>query len=344
MIMNDSKKNLSILVLGGQGCSVAEGMLKCLRSAGFEKISILEHTEHAVHLSRVEVTHISKETPDDGEIYIDYLIGLCHKEGIKILLPGSTWEAKVVSLYSIKLKDAGIVPLANNHKVISLGDDKWNTYKELKALEISTPQSSLSIDEVLLDKTTKYPIIIKPRQGRGSQNIFVANTPEELKVICTYFDLKNLRYLIQEFVGNKDSEYTVGVLSDKDGKVSQSIVMRRLLMGGATGYAEVCKHSFINDFCEEVASKIGSTGPINIQLRLDENNKPQVFEINPRFSGSAPMRMLAGLNEPKLVIDNFYFNEAILPQKIAYGNRYYRVFQEVEIVKSSQKGSIVNYI
>jgi carbamoyl-phosphate synthase large subunit len=283
-----------------------------------------------------------KKTPEDGEEYIDYLISLCHSHNIKILLPGSTWEAKILSKFSTKLNNAQIIPLVNNLSVITLGDDKWETYKQLTDLKIHTPQSFLNIEAALKNEATKFPIVIKPRQGRGSQNIFIANNKEELHNICSYFDLKKLKYLIQEFVGNKNSEYTVGVISNKDGVVIQSIVMRRLLMGGATGYAEVCERNFINDFCEAVARKISSTGPINIQLRLDENNKPLVFEINPRFSGSAPMRMLAGFNEPKLIIDNFYFNEPIKTQKIEYGNRYYRAFQEVEVAKNTDFGTIKN--
>jgi carbamoyl-phosphate synthase large subunit len=51
-----------------------------------------------------------------------------------------------------------------------------------------------------------------------------------------------------------------------------------------------------------MANALGSVGPLNIQGRLD-NGEFVAFEINPRFSGTTPMRAMAGFNEPELLID-----------------------------------------
>jgi carbamoyl-phosphate synthase large subunit len=124
----------------------------------------------------------------------------------------------------------------------------------------------------------------------------------------------------------------------------QSIVMQRNLLGGATGYAKVCEQSYINEFCEDVATQLQSTGPINIQLRLDDNNNPLIFEINPRFSGSSIMRALAGFNEPDMIIRNFVLNEELKKNPIKANNEYYRVFQEIEIEAGTYSGHIKHLI
>jgi carbamoyl-phosphate synthase large subunit len=53
---------------------------------------------------------------------------------------------------------------------------------------------------------------------------------------------------------------------------------------------------------EAMAQSLNSVGPLNIQGRW-ENEQFVPFEINPRFSGTTPMRAMAGFNEPELLID-----------------------------------------
>lgn len=344
MIIMKDKKKAKILLIGASGGGVTEGLLKGLRHGGYTNMTLLAYSENSVHLHRVADTIIINTNPDDGEKYIDALISVCTKNNINIIVPGSTWESRAISVYEQKFYDHNIVPLVNNIETIKIGDDKWNTFLQLTELDIPTPKSFLTVEDILNDSKTEFPVIIKPRQGRGSQNVFKVNSREELDAICKYFDIKKIKYILQEYMDRDAAEYTVGVISDNKGNAIESIVMRRLLMGGATGFAEVMEHTYINDFCMDVANKIGSTGPINVQLRLDNNDQPSVFEINPRFSGSSPMRTLAGFNEIDKIIEIKYCNKEIEKSQIEFGNKYYRAFQEVEIKKDELKGQITNLL
>ena len=59
---------------------------------------------------------------------------------------------------------------------------------------------------------------------------------------------------------------------------------------------------------EKIAIKLGVRGPVNIQaMRVGDEVK--VFEINPRFSATCPMRAVAGINEPDIVLRNIFMNE-----------------------------------
>jgi carbamoyl-phosphate synthase large subunit len=53
-----------------------------------------------------------------------------------------------------------------------------------------------------------------------------------------------------------------------------------------------------------------SVGPINIQARLSAG-LPKTFEINPRFSASCPIRAVAGVNEPDILVRNWLYGESI---------------------------------
>lgn len=70
---------------------------------------------------------------------------------------------------------------------------------------------------------------------------------------------------------------------------------------------------------EKIAEALGSSGPLNIQGRWD-GERFVLFEINPRFSGTTPMRAMANFNEPELLIDSYLGLEQSVPSiKLKYG-------------------------
>ena len=338
------KDKVNILAIGGKGGSVTEGLLKCLRLAEYSNITLLDYDHHAAHLYRITQYEIIDKTPDDGYEYIEKLIDVCRKHSINAVMPGATWDSKILSKHSDLLKVKGIIPLVNNYRLIEIGDDKWQTYQFLKSNKIGTPITFEDVDIALNYFSNEVKLVIKPKRGRGSKDVFISNNRDELIAIVNFFRVKKIDYIIQEHISNNNKEYTVGVINDKKGRLIQSIVMQRDLLGGATGYAKVCEHSYINEFCENVAMQLQSTGPMNVQLRLDDNNNPLIFEINPRFSGSSIMRALAGFNEPDMIIRNFVLNEELKKITIKENNEYYRVFQEIEITAGADSGDIKYFI
>jgi carbamoyl-phosphate synthase large subunit len=81
----------------------------------------------------------------------------------------------------------------------------------------------------------------------------------------------------------------------------------------STGYSQgfIVRAPAIQAFCEELALRLESRGPLNIQLRLDFATKePLVFEVHPRFSGTTPIRADVGFNEVDLLLRNALFGES----------------------------------
>ena len=122
-------------------------------------------------------------------------------------------------------------------------------------------------------------------------------------------------------MGREDEEYTVGVVLTREGEVIDSIVMKRKIIGLSLGEErEIGKNRYVLStgysqgffvdqpdmkvYCEQVAKKIGARGPLNIQLRI-VGKKIYIFEIHPRFSGSASLRSEMGFNEPHVLIQEF---------------------------------------
>jgi carbamoyl-phosphate synthase large subunit len=162
----------------------------------------------------------------------------------------------------------------------------------------------------------------------------IAQSNEELFVFTKFLLNSYDEFIVQEYVGTPDCEYTVGVLHDMNGELVNSIAVKRiitsslgnrlkiknksgnskfgdqLVISSGISQGEIGKYVQVTKQCEEIAQKLNSKGPINIQCRFVDD-KVYVFEINPRYSGTTSMRAMVGLNEPELMIRYHYLNEII---------------------------------
>jgi carbamoyl-phosphate synthase large subunit len=249
--------------------------------------------------------------------YVEALQNAIRKYNINAIIPGS--EAEVSLLTRIQ-SELSVPVIANSFKLIPLMMDKFETTEKLKALGLKY------IETFPIDKWRaaiecyNFPFIIKPTVGTGgSKGLHLVFSANEIKSLLP--DLSSVgQYCIQPYIGNGDDEYTVGVLSDNEGKIIDSIVMQRKLVGLSlldsrknngityaisTGYSQgfFIKNKKIQTFCEDLALQLNSKGPLNIQLRLDGDDI-YVFEIHPRFSGTSTMRADVGFNEPDILLRN----------------------------------------
>ena len=113
--------------------------------------------------------------------------------------------------------------------------------------------------------------------------------------------------IIQEYLKGLDREYTCGATFIED-EVLTIISLRRTLKNGNTQQAFCEKTDIIDKYIKNLTLSIKPFGPINFQLRLTDRG-PVVFEINPRFSGTTPMRALFGVNEVEAVIKKLISSE-----------------------------------
>src|SRR3546814_995014 len=76
--------------------------------------------------------------------------------------------------------------------------------------------------------------------------------------------------------------------------------MRRDLRDGNTYRAYVADYPELNDQVRMLGRALQPHGPANFQFRTDADGTPCVFEINARFSGTTPLRAMAGFNEVEM--------------------------------------------
>ena len=179
------------------------------------------------------------------------------------------------------------------------------------------------------------PAILKPSVGGGgSANVFIVQSRDELLAFSRYLLGMSSCFILQEYVGTPDEEYTVGVLFGKDGTLINSIAIKRVInnaltirtqVPNRTGRSELGSRLIISTgisqghvadwprvraACEEIAASLSPTAPVNVQCRV-ANGVVVPFEINPRFSGTTSLRAMAGYNEPDILIRRDVFGENI---------------------------------
>ncbi|WP_338880523.1 ATP-grasp domain-containing protein [Achromobacter veterisilvae] len=347
-----------VLVTGIGGGGHGEQILKALRMASTPYLIVGgDMNPFSKGLAEVDIPYILPPAKDPR--YIDSLLQLCRKHSIKAMFHGSEPELKVMSASRDLIREAGVFLPINPAHVIDLCMDKAKTSEWLAAHGFDVPRT-VQINEISdLDKVDFFPAVLKPSVGSGgSANIFLAQDRKELNFLGMSL-LENIGpYIVQEYVGDTDSEFTVGVLFDMDGNFLNSIAVRRMILSGLSNRVRVRNRSGdpalgailaissgvsqgdvgpfpeVTGICEEIATALKCQGAVNIQCRL-ARGKVYVFEINPRFSGTTSLRAMVGYNEPDALIRKHVLGE-LVESRFAYrSGRVVRGLAEVLLPDSA---------
>lgn len=287
-------------------------LLKCLTLAGRYNVFGCDVSPTAYGLydrGFVQTYRVSREN------YVAEVLDVCRRAGTTWLVPGGEQPNALLGAAEDLFLREGIRVVTNDAATVGLFSDKKATFKKLAACGIPIPKTA-ELTTAADVQAVGLPCIVKPATGSGgSASVFFAVTAEEALIYATFIRHSGSVPIAQEYVGDDEGEFTIGVLSLPDGRLVGSIALRRALdaklsvshrgRGGviSSGYSqgyidafpEVCQQA------ERIAAFIHSRGPINIQGRV-RNGVFLPFEINPRFSASTYLRALAGFNEIDMLL------------------------------------------
>jgi carbamoyl-phosphate synthase large subunit len=329
--------NITVMVTGVGGGGHGEQILKALKLAD-TRYTIVGADMSPLSMGLAEVDFPYIVPPATHPDYIKTILKVCKKHNVKVLFHGSEPELKVMSHYRSEIESAGIFLPINPKDVLEICMDKSKTMDFLSNNGFSFPKSVTvkSIED--LSRINFLPAVLKPSiGGGGSANILLAQKKEELDMFGKYLLSLYSEFIVQEYVGSPDCEYTVGVLLSMDGELINSIVVKRAILSSLSNRIKVSNNTGNDKFgkilaisngvsqgeigrfeevarpCEEIAKKMGCKGSVNIQCRFVDG-KVYVFEINPRFSGTTSLRAMVGYNEPDVLIRKHVFGEDIKPR------------------------------
>ena len=345
----ESKTNVLVTASGG---IVSQGIVKSLKLSNMKKdhpviygIVTTDINAQAAGLYRSD-SGIVVPSPSSLD-YVDSIIKICNEKNIRAVFVGSTEELLPIACAKEKIeKETGAVILINTMDAISMTIDKWKTFEFLKKNNLPSAESSLPENQEDFIERFGFPLVVKPREGYGSLHFYIVNDRDEIRRAISAIQKTGWRPIIQEYLDGENVEFTSGVVVNRTGEnVLSSISMRKTIKQGQTYKAFVDDFYEIRKSAEETALKIGCRGSINIQAKVAQN-VPKIFEINPRFSATCPIRAVAGVNEPDIVFRNFVLGEEIkidTYQKfmcMRYWNEVYVPYDTYE--KTNNMGKVSN--
>ena len=324
-----------VLVTGIGGGGHGEQTLKALK-LGQLKYFIVGADANGQCANRHEVDHFEVLPLARDPNYLEQVISLAKRFNCRAVFHGSEAEMMVFARARERLLEEGIYVPVNPPSVMNVCQDKARTTEFLAARGIKVPAFREIRNIVDCADYAVFPAVIKPSVGGGSANVFIVQTKDELALFSEYLLRIHDRFVIQEYVGTPDEEYTVGVLFGADGEFINSIAIRRLINNALTIRTSVPNRSGRQDLgdrlvistgisqghvadwkeirsqCEKIARLLQPRAPINIQCRFVAGEVIP-FEINPRFSGTTSLRALAGYNEPDVLVRRDVLGERIEP-------------------------------
>lgn len=309
---------------GGHGDQILKALL--LAPSGRYQILGADANPHCPQAELVE-QFFTLPLASDPE-YMKVLLRICQELDVKALFHGCEAELVLFAKNRKLIEEAGIFLPINDTALIQLCMDKAKTNTRLAELGFVVPRYVSVISESEFDNIDWFPVVVKPAVGGGgSANVFIAQDLKELRALAVYLGLGSVTsgFMIQEYVGTPDQEFTVGVLHDLNGLYINSIAVKRhlnsglsvrtsvtnrtgreelgskLVISSGVSQGDIGRYENVTKQCREIADKLGSRGPLNFQCRF-VNGNVLVFEINPRYSGTTSLRAMVGYNEPDLLI------------------------------------------
>jgi len=262
--------------------------------------------------------------------YISSLLNICREERVKVLIPLYEGEFQILHNVREQFKEIDTLILLSNGEILEICKDKKKTYDYFLNSKINIPKvySGDEIGDILVyGGIDKFPLIIKPRDGMGSNGIYKINNLNELKFFKDYVE----NGIIQEYIAGE--EYTVDVLTDLYGEPVYVVPRKRLevrsgeVVKSSTSRDEniinetlkVMKH--LNELRD--SNKLGLQGPLTIQFFKKSNGEIYLLEINPRFGGGAPLSFEAGAD----------YGQRILEMVQGKQMKYIKDFEEITMLR-----------
>ncbi|WP_141925189.1 ATP-grasp domain-containing protein [Haloactinospora alba] len=224
----------------------------------------------------------------DSGVFLPELRAICRREQASALVPLVDEELVPAG----ELEDKGMAVLLPRAEFVATCLDKYVLMRRLAAAGLPVPATRLFGERF---GSPAPPLVVKPRSGRGSRGVRTCATAEEYERLSASGEHAPENTVVQEWIGG--TEFTVSVVCWRDGTVQAVVPKEVVLKRGVTTFAVSREHPRVSEVCRAVQHELRADGPFNVQLALDGSGEPRIFEINPRFSSTAPLTAAAGVDE-----------------------------------------------
>ena len=227
--------------------------------------------------------------------FINRLLEVCVQRKIQILVPTVDWELLPIANHIEQFNNMGIQVISSDKDAIKNCLDKLCLMEHLsKNFQLAAFKK---YDQRFNMQDLIYPVLAKPRCESGSRGIKIISSKSDFHGVPD-----NGAYLIQEYLPGK--EFSVDVYLNKEHKILASVVRERIkIYSGIAVISQTLDYPFLSLEAARMTASLKLRYAVNVQFKLNQLGYPCLLEINPRFPGTMPLTVAAGVNMPQMSID-----------------------------------------
>lgn len=271
--------------------------------AASEALHRLLSARYDVHFADADPEAKSASLPDSAwhaipfaadPSFVAALTALCRSLAVDLLIPGVDEELTLVAQSRAAIGCDVLLPPLD---FVATHLDKLVSMTRLRALGVLVPNTGTLSER----RGVIFPCIVKPRRGRGSRDVAVVRSEDELRahVVCCRRPAGD--FIVQDRI--EGEEFTVTVVADRTGALRAVVPVKVGVKRGITLRAETDHDETVIAACEAIHRAQPAAGCFNVQLVKTGAAEVKPFEINPRISTTTALAIAAGVNVVELYLD-----------------------------------------
>jgi carbamoyl-phosphate synthase large subunit len=227
--------------------------------------------------------------------FVDRVFDVARQLSLDLVVPGVDEELTPLAMRANHSPAPILLPDASFVETML---DKLQTASSISAAGLTAPRT-LPFERA---QELTFPIIVKPRSGRGSRGVRQVTDPSQLSAYLALSDVADpAAFVAQDCVVGQ--EYTVFVAADRERRLAAVVPVKALIKRGITIRAETDAAPEILDYARRFQAHFQPAGVYNIQLILTADRKVFPFEVNPRISTTFCLAIATGFDPIAAFLD-----------------------------------------
>ena len=254
----------------------------------------------------------------DDPSLVPVLHQTCRARRIELLVPTVDAELVPLALERDKFEAIGVALPISSAECLRTCRDKQALLDRVRG-SVPVPDYE-PLTEAVARRVNSFPRFVKPRLGAGSRGVAKITRREDLDALP-----KDGSLLLQEYLPGE--EYSVDVYVRRDGRVVGAVPRERMKTDSGIAVAARTRNvPELVDAAIRTAETIGVRYVANVQFKRAADGIFKLLEVNPRFPGTLPLTVAAGVDMPKLMVDEIAgkpMPDTLLPFKELMVVRYW---------------------
>jgi carbamoyl-phosphate synthase large subunit len=252
---------------------------------------------YAAGLYLVDAAHRALVPRGDDPGFVEAVAAMCQRARIDVLVPTVDSELIPVARCVDEFERVGTTVLGQTLDTLETCLDKWTLVQRVAAVAPDAPVADTElVDDSFEARSWTFPFIAKPRRGSGSRGVTIVHDAAELARVP-----HDGSFIAQELLPGR--EHSLDVLAYRSGAVAAVVPRTRLKVDSGIAVAGTVEPDpELIAYGKRIAEAVGLTSVANVQVKQNRDGLPRLLEVNPRFPGSMPLTVAAGVDMPVLAV------------------------------------------